>query len=185
MALHEHIHRDRHAIRLDNARHHGDAMSERGLICMGRDVIFVLRGGREISARRRRDGMLHDSSGFYWPRCSVLIAPFENGDDVCDARKARQFFGRVDIFTGRAPLPPRSLHAWREVGVLDQIFYDRAGKHSGPFRHRFNAPRGLWQIVWPLVRAGDKPAILYSRDGCFRVELPRGCIVDDRGYVAP
>jgi hypothetical protein len=130
--------------------------------------------------------MLYDVSGYYWPPCSLLIAPFENGREACDVKKARNFFGRnVDVFEGSAPLPPRSLHAWRELGELDQIFYDRAGKHDGPFKHTFNTPRGLWQLVWSFMRAGDKPAVLYALDGCYRVELPRGCIVDDRGIVAP
>jgi hypothetical protein len=130
--------------------------------------------------------MLYDESGYYWPSCSLLIAPFENGDDPCDVKKARHFFGRnVDVFTGDVSLPQKSLHSWRELGAIDQIFYDRAGKHSGPFRHKFNAPRGMWQLLWPFMRDGKKPAILYSLDGCYRVELPKHCIVDDRGIVLP
>jgi len=168
---------------------------ERGLICMGRHVEFVLhadsRGrARELRARRQRDGMLYDVSGFYWPACSLLIAPFENGRAPCDdVQKARDFFGRsTRVFEGHASLPSRSLNAWRELGEVDQVFYDRAGKHSGPFRHKFNAPRGLWQILWPFMRGSNKPAILYACSelgGCYRVELPHGCIVDDRGIVLP
>lgn len=162
-------------------------MNERGLICMGRRVEFVLRDGREVRARRERDGMLYDESGFYWPKCSVLISPFNNGrEEVKGISKARSFFGRVRVFEGIAPvLPPRSLSAWRELGAIDSVFYERAGKHSGLFRHRFNAPRGLWQLVWPFMRDGKKPATLYSHGGCFRVELPKRCVVDDRGYVVP
>lgn len=163
-------------------------MSERGLICMGRDVFFVLRGGREVSARRRRDGMLYDSSGYYWPKCSLLVAPFEQGRDTCDVSKARDFFGRrVDVLEGRVPqLPPKDMHAWRAVGEVDQVFYDRAGKHDGPFRHKFNSPHGMFKLVALFKkRVAESKVILYSLNGCYRLELPRGCIVDDRGFVLP
>lgn len=130
--------------------------------------------------------MLYDGSGYYWPACSLLVAPFENGREPCDAEKARDFFGRTTrVFEGQASLPPRELHAWRRLGEVDQVFYDRAGKHAGPFRHKFNAPRGLWQILWPFMKGSDKPAVLYAHSGCYRVELPQGCIIDDRGIVLP
>lgn len=153
---------------------------------MGRDVVLVLRGGREVAARRKRDGMLYDVSGHYWPKCSLLIAPFDQGRETIDVKKARHFFGRnVDVFEGSAPLPSRSLHAWRELGEVDQVFYDRAGKYDGPFKHTFNSPRGLWQLAWPFMRGSSEPAILYAHGDCYRVELPHGCIVDDRGIVLP
>jgi hypothetical protein len=163
-------------------------VSEHGLICMGRDVIFVLHGGREISARRKRDGMLYDESGYYWPKCSLLVAPFDQGHDPVDVTKARWFFGKnFDTLQGQAPLPPRTISAWKKLGELEQIFYDRAGKYKGPFEHRFNSHRSLTQLVIGVLNRGaaKSPAILYAHGDCYRVEFPRGCVIDDRGIVLP
>lgn len=165
-------------------------MSERGLICMGRDVIFVLRGGREISAHRKRDGMLYDESGYYWPRRSLLVAPFDQGRESANhVQKVRDYFGRkFDTFEGCVTrLPPRSLHGWRELGAIDQIFYDRAGKYEGPFRHRFNSHRNLTQLLIGAIHRGaaNSPSILFTNGVCYRVDFPKGCIIDDRGIVLP
>lgn len=155
------------------------------MICMGREVSFVLRNGQKLKAKRLRDGMLYDSSGKHWPSCSVLITPFENGTKEVDEGKS--YFGRnALVCEGRVDLPSKSLDGWKNLGELKEVYYDRAGtKHPGYFRHEFNKPRGILRLIWPLKRAGRMPAVLYSRDGMFRIELPEGCIIDDRGYVVP
>lgn len=156
---------------------------------MGRDVILVLRGEREVSARRKRDGMLYDESGYYWPKCSLLIAPFEQGVDSANhVQKVRDFFGKkFDTFEGRTKLPPRAIDHWRLVGEIDQVFYDRAGKYEGPFRHRFNSRRNLTQLLIGAFNRGaaNSQAILYMRRDCYRIDFPLGCVVDDRGIVLP
>jgi hypothetical protein len=155
------------------------------LICMGRDVAFVLKSGHEFSASRKRDGMLYDGSGHYWPRCSLLIAPFENGTSETD--DGRDYFGRDSaVYEGRINLPPRSLKSWRNLGEIKDVYYDRAGtKANGPFHHAFHKPRGVWKLIWPFKRKTHGPAILYAYKGFYRIELPEGCIVDDRGIVLP
>lgn len=157
------------------------------LLCMGRDVAFVLRErGREISARRKRDGMLYDEHGTHWPKTSLLVTPFENGDEEIDTPQGRNYYGReTTVFKGQVDLPPRPLSAWHYRGEVKEVFYDRAGKYEGPFRHEFNAPRGLWQLLWPFKKGAKEPALLYARRGSYRIELPDGCIVDDRGIVVP
>ncbi len=68
---------------------------------------------------------------------------------------------------------------------MKEIFYERAGRYEGPFRHEFNKPRGMWRLIWPFKKGADEPVFLYTRRGFYRVELPEGCIVDDRGFVVP
>jgi hypothetical protein len=154
------------------------------LVCMGRDVSFVLRSRLEVSAKRARDGMLYDASGTFWPTCSLLVMPFEQGDEEVD--EGKDYFGRkTTVFKGWVQLPPRGLSGWRELGAIKDVFYDRAGKHEGYFRHEFNKPRGLWRVIWPFKKGSGSPALLYARRGCYRIELPEGCVVDDRGFVVP
>jgi hypothetical protein len=64
-----------------------------GLICMGRQVSFDL--GRKKLDAPKRNGMLHDASGKYWSSCSLLIAPFENGDEEADG--SADYFGSKDV----------------------------------------------------------------------------------------
>lgn len=157
-----------------------------GLICMGREVEFVLKDGREIKAKQTRDGMLRDPSGTYWPKCSLLIAPFENGTEA--SKQAGNYFGRdAEVFEGRVDLPPQSLGEWQELGEVREIFYDRAGtKHPGFFRHEFHKPRGMYKLVFLIKgRAAKEPAVLYQHGDYFRLDLPKGCVVDDRGIVVP
>lgn len=153
---------------------------------MGRQVELVMLHGRDVKAKRARDGMLYDEDGEFWPKCSLLITPFENGRKQSDHKRGREFFGRkTKVFEGHVDLPPKSLSGWTEVGEVKTVFYDRAGKYDGPFRHEFNKPRGLWVLLWPFKRGSKQPAILFRRGDSMRVELPEGCIVDDRGIVVP
>lgn len=153
---------------------------------MGRDVSFEMQNGREISARRKRDGMLYDDSGKHWPDCSLLVARFDQGEDEIEDDKAREFYGKdFAIYRGGMVPPPRALKDWRNLGEVKMIFYERAGKYEGPFKHEFNKPRGMWRLIWPFTRAGGGPALLYTRKGCYRVDFPEGCLIDSRGIVMP
>jgi hypothetical protein len=153
---------------------------------MGREIAFV---GDDFDIEASRDhGMLYDASGEWWPRCSLLVMRFRRGRKVVDDGDARAYFGRKTRVTqGAVELPPKSLKAWRRVGELREVFYDRAGDRApGPFRHEFNKPRGLWRLIHLVKgKAASDPAILYRRRNIFRVELPDGCIVDDRGIAVP
>jgi hypothetical protein len=157
---------------------------------MGRKIAFVLRSeakksSRELEAKRARDGMLYDASGKYWPKCSLLITPFENGKKEVSA--GADYFGREAIVKeGHVDLPPRALGGWTLVGECRDVYYHRAGtKHPGPFHHEFDKPRGLWRLIWPFSRKAHGPALLYARRSCFRIEFPEGCLIDDRGIVMP
>lgn len=155
---------------------------------MGRDVSFLLRNGHRFMAQRKRAGMLYDDTGTYWSNESLLVMPFEQGKTEWETSKSRDFYGKDFItYKGRIPqLPPKRLSdGWRNLGEVKKIFYDRAGKYEGPFKHEFDKPTGLWRLIWPFDRRAHGPALLYVRKACFRVEFPEGCIIDDRGIVMP
>jgi hypothetical protein len=157
---------------------------------MGREVAIVLRTKREL-APSVRAGLLYDDSGDAWPRCSLLIATFDgftHEPTSAERRAAKDYFGRsATIGAGRVTIPPRSLSGWRRVGDVTDIFYDRAGtKAPGYFHHRFHKPRGLWKLLFLFKPTAAKaPVVLYQRRGAYRLELPDGCIVDDRGIALP
>lgn len=169
------------------------------LICMGREVEFDLREtpigrfdqGKTVVAPPDA-GLLHDESGAYWPRCSLLVANFERGSEETD--EGKNYFGRgAGVKRGSVELPPKDISAWQKLGEIKTIFYDRAGtKAPGYFKHQFNKPRGLYKLVFLVKgKAGKQPAVLYTLfsrrlgQSFYRVELPSGCIVDDRGIVLP
>lgn len=162
-----------------------EAPRSAGLVCMGREVTFDLDDGDSLDLPARM-GMLYDGSGSYWPNNSLLCVEFEQGSDEVDA--GHDYFGsNAIVYKGHVDLPPKALGEWQRVGVVTQVFYDRAGtKHPGYYKHEFNAPRGMVKLIALFkkrVATGD--CVLYELDGCYRLELPKGCIIDDRGIVLP
>jgi hypothetical protein len=138
--------------------------------------------------------MLYDESGESWPGCSLLIGEFERGREEDDSGEGESYFGRnATVFAGGIDLPTRDLNAWQRLGEIDTVYYDRAGtKYPGFFKHTFNKPRGLFKVIFLIKgKAAKKPAMLYtlfrrrSEKTFYRIELPAGCIVDDRGIVMP
>lgn len=154
------------------------------LVCMGRKVEIVLRDGREVKPDARV-GMLYDESGEFWSPESLLIASFEQGSE--ESAHGYGYFGKqAVVYEGHVDLPPEPLDSWKKLGEVKEIYYDRAGtKFPGFFRHEFNKPRGLYKLLFLFKKAAKLPAILYQRGSAFRIELPRGSIVDDRGIVLP
>lgn len=132
--------------------------------------------------------MLHDPSGEFWPKCSLLFTPFEQGSDVDASDAGKRYFGRgVDVRRGHVALPPKDPDRWERVGRVRQVYYERAGKNAGYFRHRFNDPRGWVRLVAFLKKdvAGAPPLLFQCAGEALKLELPDGCIVDDRGIVLP
>jgi len=170
------------------------------LICMGRKIEINLRapgiglGSGSKRVKPARDAaMLYDESGEDWPTCSLLIGEFDRGKTESD--EGSDYFGRsATVFEGGIDLPPENISTWHKLGEINEIYYDRAGtKHPGFFHHKFNKAKNLTQLLlYPFKsRAFKKPAVLYSfwrrktSEQFYRIELPDGCIVDDRGIVVP
>lgn len=93
--------------------------------------------------------MLHDPHGEYWPRNSILFAPFSgSGEEIVMDGDQREYFGRryrARIGTA-VGLPPVSLDdGWRSRGDVSDIYYNRGGVRApGYYHHAFRAPSPLW-----------------------------------------
>ena len=157
------------------------------LVSKGSHVGFKLAGKtRKKIWCPARAGMLHDPSGDSWPKCSVLVACYERGRKKPSREQyqgaPRDYLGRqYQARVGSIALPPRDLDQWQEIGELEEIYYLRPGtKAPGKYRHKFNAPRGMYRIMFLFKGRGD--ARLYKLDRMYRIEVER-CIIDDRGFV--
>jgi hypothetical protein len=157
----------------------GQELEARVFICKGTQVRFKMKDGCTIKAR---GAMLHDPVGHSWPRCSLLIAPFQRGGRAAtEAEKdgaPKEYLGRThEYHVGKLDRPPSSLSEWERVGEVATIYYVRPGRKApGRFYHHFGQRR-----LAAFYKKGK--AILYKRGSMYRVELARGCIVDGRGIV--
>jgi len=132
--------------------------------------------------RKPSGPMLYDPSGRAWPSCSLLFASFTKGPEEKDPPDdAIDFYGsRYIVHRGTVSLPAKNLSSWRKIGPIEEIEYTRPGTRApGDFGHLFGKRR--WQA---LYKQGRLP-ILYVLGRTHRLELGRGCIVDDRGIVHP
>ena len=145
------------------------------------EVRFELVSGRLVRAPKR-DGMIHDEDSASWPRCSVLVGPYVRGtrDAHLDGKAKRYYGPGYQGQSSEITLPPRDLGDWTELGQVRRIFYVRAGNIFGGtrFKHKFKAK----VLDWLFRR---KPATLYRHGKWLRLELPGGCVVNWRGFVAP
>ena len=152
------------------------------LICKGRSVSFDLADGSGIDAPAQ-NALLHDPTGRFWKSTSILVAPFSKGrDEVEGDSYSKDYLGRSHLTrAGDVRLPPKALSLWQYEGEVETIWYTRHGKKYGGkrFRHEFNRP-SLARLV-----KGRGRARLYSLGSAYRLELPRGAIVDGRGLVWP
>lgn len=138
-------------------------------------VIFLV-GGREVRAPATHY-MLHDEAGRAWPRTSVLVGTFEKTGEPLSG-SSRWFGGDYEMRAGRLELPPKRLDEWRQIGVVDRIYYDRRGLFAlGTYKHDFKEG-GVW------IFKREKP-VLYKRAGFYRLEFPSGAVINWRGFVSP
>jgi hypothetical protein len=156
--------------------------SKKALIAKGRSCLFEMVDGSDV---RCSGGMLHDPSGRWWPKKSVLCGPFRQrvrpiDDDEYDG-EARHYLGSSHKASiGSIDTPPKGLSGWDYLGEVDRIFYTRTGRKSpGRFQHGFNKS-GFTTFV-----KGKGRVRLYRRGRYCRLELPRGALLDSRGFVWP
>ncbi len=155
---------------------------KKALIAKGRSVAFDMKDGSSV---RCSGGMLHDPSGRWWPRNSVLCGPFRvtrKADDDEVSGEARHYLGSShNTKMGSVNTPPKALGEWKYIGEVEEIWYVRTGKkRPGTYFHPFSKPGALATIL-----KGKGKARLYKRGNFCRLDLPRGAILDSRGYVWP
>jgi hypothetical protein len=152
-------------------------------IVKGRSCRFEMKEGPDVTCG---GGMIHDPTGRAWPKNSVAFGPVRrvrsaSGDEFSGAGR-HYLGGSYKASIGIANLPPRGLDGWRYLGEVERIYYTRTGRKNGGvrFQHPFSKPGALATIV-----KGKGKARLYRRGRWCRLELPRGAILDSRGYVWP
>jgi len=153
----------------------------RSLIQKGRNVEFLMKEGGSF---RCKGSMMHDPSGRYWPKASVLCGPLS-----ASARKAIRYevTGEAHHYLNREPrmtevdTPPRSLKGWEYLGEVVEIRYTRTGnRRPGRYFHEFSKKTALTTLV-----KGKGKARLYRLGRWYRLDLPVDAILDTRGFVWP
>lgn len=155
------------------------------LVVTGTRVTFEMADGGEVVVRPRC-GMMLDTEGTHWAKCSLLVGPYDKGSAARHeiiTRGARAYLGRNHVIReGSVDLPPRALSGWKRIGPVTRIWYVRGGtKYPGPFKHQFGKPGFLTRL---FKGVGKKP-ILYTRGAFLRLEMQSGCMLDDRGILFP
>jgi hypothetical protein len=155
-------------------------------IVKGRSCRFEMKEGPDVTCA---GAMMHDPTGKAWPSKSVLCGPIKQrlgrASDEELAGAGKHYFGGsyparvVVIQTPNAH--DRPLTGWKYLGEVERIYYTRVGRKNGNVRfvHEFNR-KGLTQLVM-----GKKKVRLYRKGRFVRLELPRGAILDTRGFVHP
>jgi hypothetical protein len=168
-----------------------------GVMIKGDEVSFIMVGKgtpdeREKKGYRKRISfgkgpqdyltdtvLVHDPSGVSYRQCDVYIVKrLKNASRTkeCNAEpdsKTKDYYPGVEIDCD-VPLEKPS-GPWQRVGQIDGIRYRRWWDEHGNGNYRFV----------PFEHPFDPPVVLFKCGGAFRVRLPDGCILDERGFVHP
>lgn len=121
--------------------------------------------------------LVHDTTGYLLDKCELYVVrwrgarrrnPTSDDPAMIDAEKyfVTEDGSPVPIRTGSVEIPDG---AWRKVARVKYIRYRRAG-YQTPFEHEYDVPVDLEDTMRPLA---------------WRLPLPEGCVVDNRGFVRP
>lgn len=119
--------------------------------------------------------VVHDTTGNLLSQCDLYIVKWHSKTGISSSelphdelRVAREYYGdNVPIKCGSVDIPQGP---WRKVGKVKFIRYFRAGQQQDTYEHEYE----------PAVLLCDS-----SRPLAWRLALPIGCVVDDRGFVWP
>ena len=114
-------------------------------------------------------GIIHDPDSENFDKCECYFGPYKRTRKRIEmTQKASAYMGSSYPATfATVDLPSGT---WKPIGDVAQIFYKRPGRYSGKYFHPF--------------KAGFVPK-LYKNGRFYKLALPGGCIVDDRGFVFP
>ena len=140
----------------------------------------------------KKFGVVHDPTGITLNKCDIYLTKYTVSTKPVGAiPKGMAKF--VDAYLGRGT--PRVRVAveipkgpWHRLGVVKTVHYVRRNQddteRDGLFYHHFDGSEGPWSYTFT-----DKdPTTVLLESRCmhaFKLELPDGCIVNDRGFVWP
>lgn len=120
--------------------------------------------------------LVWDKSGRILRRCDVHILQCKPVSgrgiefDPDDLSEAEDYWGPRDRWT------PYSFHLpsgpWKKLGRLARIGYRRGRT-------------GNWMHPGPSEPPLEEAVYLDEGDGCYRIRMPSGCVLDDRGFIFP
>jgi hypothetical protein len=152
------------------------------LMVRGDIVAFDLEGGDPDHPMTLPDdfGMVHDPTGTVLDPCVVYICrckfDWKKSPSIHKSIEqiAFDYFGDdVDLVNASVAIPEGP---WQFVGVVKTIHYERYGSdesHDGPFFHPFS---------------DSLPDVELYKSRCanaYMLQLPEGCVLNERGYVKP
>jgi hypothetical protein len=153
-------------------------------IVKGRNVRFEMKQGPDVTCG---GAMMHDPTGRAWPAKSVLCGPIKRrlrsaSDAELEGAGRHYFGGSYPAKVVEIDAPERSMAGWKYLGEVERIYYTRVGRKNGNVRfvHPFNKAGAL-----STVFKGKGKVRLYRKGRFVRLELPRGAILDTRGFVWP
>lgn len=118
--------------------------------------------------------VVHDTSATLFDPCHMHIVKWRRGRKGLstvhnkDVQVARKYFGRnSQLKVGDVEVPQGP---WKRVAKISFIRYRREGYAKGNYEHEFKPPVYLYSTTNPLA---------------WKLRLPNGCIVDERGFVRP
>lgn len=119
--------------------------------------------------------VIHDTAGNLLSKCDLYIVKWHPNYGVSisdlphqELADARKYYGdKTPIKVGSVDVPEGP---WNVVGHVQLIRYFRAGHDQDYYEHEFDPPVELYDCERPLA---------------WRLPLPQGCVVDDRGFVWP
>lgn len=126
--------------------------------------------------------LVHDTEGTVFPRCDVYIVRFrarrvapESYMSEHHLRTAREYFGDTARIQGGSVDHPSG--PWARVAKIQIVRYTRhprvaseVAKFAGGHEHEYAPPVWLYSSQRPLA---------------WKLSMPSGCIIDERGFVVP
>jgi hypothetical protein len=118
--------------------------------------------------------LVHDATGRLLEKCDIYIVRWRSSRrkqvseiHQNDLAAAQDYFGpNAPIRGGFVEIPTGP---WKRVARVRFIRYSRFG-FATPFEHRYDPPVDLSSTTRPLA---------------WRLPLPEGCVIDNRGFVRP
>lgn len=121
--------------------------------------------------------LVHDTTGDLLSRCDLYAVKWHRArtENLLDTSVSSEALNDAREYFGISAAPEIGLvdipeGPWRRFARVQFIRYRRAGNSGGLFEHEYDPTIDLYVCERPLA---------------FRVALPTGCIVDDRGFVWP
>lgn len=131
--------------------------------------------------------LVHDAAGAVFPRCELFVVRWRGRGgsprvDSEDMKYAREYYGeRTRIVRGSVDVPSGP---WKRIASVRAVRYRR---QSIPDHLRAPGENKTRELEHAFKSVAMPSTVLYSTRGplAWKLSLPNGCIIDDRGFIVP